>query len=133
MAGSFASLIGLAIFVPFVAAFWVGILGLKRCGTNGIWWTMATGIALATIGMLGYITGIFIAMGGGLRNQPGSWIQIALLLGALIPVGSLVFAAGFALHGLKAGRARDRQDELEQLTAAMSEEINQLRGSDSTP
>lgn len=131
MGVSFASLISLAVVVPFVAAFWVGILGLKRCGKNGAWWTMATGIALGTIGMLGYAATLALAFGGGFRNPNGSWIQIGLLLGTLIPVGSLVFAAGFALHGLKPGRARERQDELEQLTAAMNEEINQLRGSES--
>jgi hypothetical protein len=31
------------------------------------------------------------------------------------------------MHGLKASRSASRMQELEQLTAAMSEEINQLR------
>ena len=40
-----------------------------------------------------------------------------------------VIAFGFAMHGLKASRSASRMQELEQLTAAMSEEINQLRAS----
>jgi hypothetical protein len=39
----------------------------------------------------------------------------------------ILFSIGFAIHGFAAARIANRTEELEQLTAAMSEEINRLR------
>lgn len=56
-------------------------------------------------------------------------MMMLIAFSAIPALGSLLFAIGFAIHGLKATRAASRLQELEQLTAAMSEEINQLRQS----
>jgi NAD-dependent DNA ligase len=64
----------------------------------------------------------------GLFLLSGSHSSLILFCISAIPaLGSLLFAMGFAIHGLRAARLANRVRELEQLTAAMSEEINQLR------
>jgi hypothetical protein len=52
------------------------------------------------------------------------WIYVPAMVSML---GSTLFAVGFAMHGLRSARATERQTELEQLVAAMAEEMDQLR------
>lgn len=81
---------------------------------------MATGVTFSTIGLMISIGGMFLLSG------PGSSL-ILFCISTIPSLGSLLFAIGFAMHGLKASRSASRMQELEQLAAAMSEEINQLR------
>jgi hypothetical protein len=42
-------------------------------------------------------------------------------------LGGLVFVAGFAMHGLRRKASREREQQLEAVTAAMSEELRVAR------
>lgn len=114
------------VTLPVLVAQWVGILGLRHANKDGAWWTMAIGVALSTLGIVLYVGGMFLWSTLGGRGG-GSFVMIAA--SSVPALGSLLFAIGFAMHGLRAARAAQRVQELEQLAAAMSEEINQLRGS----
>jgi hypothetical protein len=81
---------------------------------------MAAGVTCSTIGLMISIGGMFLLSG------PGSSL-ILFRISAVPSLGSLLFAIGFAMHGLRASRSASRMQELEQLTAAMSGEITQLR------
>ena len=117
--------LGFLVTLPVLVAQWIGILGLRHGGKGGAWWSMAAGVALSTLGAVTSIASMFLLSGGW-----GSGEMLALIAFSAIPaLGSLLFAIGFAMHGLRATRAASRLQELEQLTAAMSEEINQLRQS----
>jgi MFS family permease len=124
MAFSGFFMLGYLITLPVLVAEWIGILGLRHVGKNGAWWSMAAGVALSTLGVVMSIAGAFLLSYGG---GGGSGFPVIIAMSAIPALGSLLFAIGFAMHGLKATRAASRLQELEQLTAAMSEEINQLR------
>lgn len=116
-------MLGTLVTLPVLVAQWVGILGLRHVGRSGAWWSMAAGVALSTLGFVTYFAGAFFFSRGS-----GGGTEYLVLIASTIPaLGSLLFAIGFAMHGLKASRSASRMQELEQLTAAMSEEINQLR------
>lgn len=114
------------VSLPVLVAQWVGILGLRHAGKSGAWWSMAAGVALGTLGMLMSVGGMFLWSTLGGRGS-GNFLFMAA--SALPALGTLLFAIGFAIHGLRASRSAQRVEELEQLAAAMSEEINRLRGS----
>ena len=117
-------MLGVIVSLAILVAQWVGILGLRHVGRSGAWWSMAVGVAFSTLGLITSFALPFLfsrGIGGGSQN-------FAFIASSAIPAfGSLLFAIGFAMHGLKASRSASRMQELEQLTAAMSEEINQLR------
>jgi hypothetical protein len=116
-------LLGLLVSLPALVAHWIGILGLRHGGRNGPWWSMATGVVLTTLGMMTSLGSNFF-----IHGSPGAWTSLVLYFqSAATAFGSLLFAIGFAVHGLRAARAASRLRELEQLAAAMSEEIHQLR------
>ena len=116
-------MLGTLVTLPVLVAQWVGILGLRHVGRSGAWWSMAAGVALSTLGFVTYFAGAFFFS----RGSGGGTDYLVLIASAIPALGSLLFAIGFAMHGLKASRSASRMQELEQLTAAMSEEINQLR------
>jgi hypothetical protein len=116
-------MLGTLVTLPVLVAQWVGILGLRHVGRSGAWWSMAAGVALSTLGFVTYFAGAFFFS----RGSGGGTEYLVLIASAIPALGSLLFAIGFAMHGLKASRSASRMQELEQLTAAMSEEINQLR------
>jgi hypothetical protein len=116
-------MMGYLITLPVLVAEWIGILGLRHGGKSGAWCSMAAGVALSTLGVITSFASTFL-LRGGWGNQE-FLMMIAFM--AIPALGSLLFAIGFAMHGLKASRAASRMQELEQLTTAMSEEINQLR------
>ncbi len=119
-------MLGTLVTLPVLVAQWVGILGLRHVGRSGAWWSMAAGVVLSTLGFVTYFAGaFFFSRGSGI----GSEYLVLIAMSAIPALGSLLFAIGFAMHGLKASRSASRMQELEQLTAAMSEEINQLRAS----
>lgn len=127
-------IIGLIFFLGLMSGFWAGIAGLWKARRSAAWWMMAIGIAFLTIGPLLYGLGLWTMMSsfragatGSSTFPTGSTITL-MASGLLIPVGLLLFSIGFALHGFAAARAVNRAEELDQLAAAMSEEINRLRG-----
>ena len=117
--------------LPILIGQWVGILGLGKVSRNGAWWCMMSGIACSTLGAIGsaifiilMISGLSGRMSGGMT---GGTISV-IVAGGLSGLGSLLFAIGFALHGLHASRAQVRIGELEAIAAAQGEELNRQRG-----
>jgi MFS family permease len=123
MAVSGYFMMGFLVTLPVLVAEWVGILGLRHAGKNGAWWSMAAGVALSTLGVATSLASTFFLRGGWGNSE---FVMLIAIM-AIPALGSLLFAIGFAMHGLRASRAAGRMQELEQLTTAMSEEINQLR------
>jgi len=108
------------VTLPVLVAQWVGIFGLSHTDKRGAWWSMAAGAGFSTLGVLTAV--------GSMFHLPSSNSSLIVLGANAIPaLGSLLFAIGFAIHGLRAARLANRAKELEQLTAAMSEEINRLK------
>jgi len=133
---SLAGIIALVVFLGLMSGFWAGIVGLWKAKRGAAWWLMAIGITLGTIGPILYSVGSFILIQslsssmsttGVVSPRPSAFSGILMAGGLLIPVGLILFSIGFAIHGFAAARIANRTEELEQLTAAMSEEINRLR------
>ena len=122
MTTTWFSLIGL-ISLPILIAQWVGVIGLRR-GPRGLaWGLMTAGMAVNTLSLFLPVILAFAA-----RNGPAGsfgWMYFSSTL--VSTSGAMLFAVGFAMHGLRSARAIERQGELEQLAAAMSEEIDRLR------
>ncbi len=121
---------GYLVMLPVLIAQWVGVVGLRRAGKSGAWWSMATGTACSTIAPILSMLAmslIFPRLSGSSTSVYGSISTLAIAFSGLSMLGGLLFAIGFAMHGLKATRAASRMQDLEQLTAAMSEEIEKLR------
>jgi hypothetical protein len=123
-------LTGLIGLVPLIAQ-WVGLMAMRDQRT-GAWWTMTTGTAIQTLGTVG-IAAVMILMFTVLRN-PGtstdslvSYGSVMMLAGLAVGGGSLLFAVGFAIHGLTRRAAGEREQQLEAMTAAMAEELRVLR------
>lgn len=121
------SLIGLIVPVLFSVALIIGLRGAGRLGRGGAWWTMTIGAGLVII------PGALLLIGGVLGLPLGGWTfggspVVAQYIGASVAiapfVGACVFLIGFAMHGLKLARTAERIQDLEQLTGAMTEEIN---------
>ncbi|QJE95739.1 hypothetical protein [Luteolibacter luteus] len=127
MASTAVSLLGLVLMIAMIAGLWVGVLGLRQAGRNGAWWTMmlaVCGITLGTLGFAGLTFALSTSLAGG---SGGAGMAIFGIFSMLVPFSVLLFIIGFAIHGLKTARVNQRIRELEQLTEAMSEEINRLR------
>lgn len=126
-------IVALILFLGLMSGFWAGIAGLWKARRGAAWWMMAIGMAFLTIGPLLYGLGLWTMMSSFRTGAPsGSTFPtgptiVLMASGLLIPFGLLLFSVGFAIHGFAAARAANRAEELEQLTAAMSEEINRLR------
>lgn len=128
---------GLALLfvLALVAGLWVGVLGHRKAGRDGAWWTMLVALVLISIGVLvPALTGWLFFESMSNRMSPGGSPGLATpLLGILamlsytfLPLGLLLFSIGFALNGLKAGRIFARMKELEQVSGAMGEEISRM-------
>ena len=135
-ASSFAGVIALILFLGLMSGFWAGIVGLWKARRGAAWWLMAIGITLGTIGPVLYSVGSWIMIQsisssmsttGSFSPRPSAFSGVLMAGALLIPVGLILFSVGFAIHGFAVARAANRTEELEQLTAAMSEEINRLR------
>lgn len=126
MASAAFSLVWLVFLIAVLAGLWVGVLGLRQGGRNGAWWTMMIAISGITLGALGLACMGSIMLGSGPSSGPSPMVLVGIA-SLLIPFSSLLFVIGFAIHGLKTARVRERMQELEQLTEAMSQEINRLR------
>jgi hypothetical protein len=134
---------GLALLfvLAMVAGLWVGVLGHRKAGRDGAWWTMLVALVLISIGVLvPALTGwlMFESMsnrisGGGSPGLATPLLGIlAVLSYTFLPLGLLLFSIGFALNGLKAGRIFARMKELEQVSDAMGEEISRLSSTEPT-
>lgn len=91
-------------------------------GASG--WLMAIG----TVCSVGPVFVILLMFVNDIPKAPGplgAAVLFVLLL-LIAPLGIVFFATGFALHGLKVVRHRERIRELEQIRAAMEEEVSRL-------
>ena len=122
----------LVFFLAVLGGLWIGVLGHGKAGRGGAWWSMLAGLALLSFGVFfsalfgGLVYGSLV--GGSGSGTPGT-PAIGMMQGisfCCIPLGSLLFATGFALNGLKSGRVAGRVEELEQVSSAMGEEITRL-------
>jgi hypothetical protein len=139
-ASSWIGIVLLVLFLALMSGFWAGIAGLWKAKRGPAWWLMAIGITFGTIGPVLYSAGSWmlfqslsasLSSGGATPPTPSFGFSAlpGLLMagGLLIPVGLILFSIGFAIHGFGAARTANRAEELEQLAAAMSEEITRLR------
>lgn len=135
MTSMLAGCVAFLFFLAMVAGLWVGVLGHRKAGRDGAWWTMLAGSILITIGIVvpalaGWM--VFETMSssraGGSPPSLGTPFLgvLAVLSYTLLPLGLILFSIGFALNGLKAGRIFARMKELEQVSDAMGEEISRL-------
>lgn len=112
--------------LPLLIALWIGVLAIRRTRRTGAWWTMLAGVICSSLGALYPVAAFLLVALNGSSSGPAPASRI--IAGTALPLfGSLLFAIGFALHGLKAAAAANRQRELEELTTAMSAEIEILR------
>lgn len=111
---------------------WVGVMAM-RDERNGAWWTMMIGTAMSTLGALGTVIAMVVMFTniGGSRGYGfsgmSSSITIFLAVAGMHILGGLVFASGFAMHGLRRKAAREREQQLETIAAAMGEELRVAR------
>lgn len=102
-------------------------LGIHRMGKSrrgGDWYTMFLGILFLTIA-----TFCLLVMAAGFRNKNYSdgWELLIQLAGFGILVGPFLFSVGFAIHGVKTSRLRNRITELEMMNLAQATELARLR------
>lgn len=125
----------LLFFLAMVAGLWVGVLGHRKAGRDGAWWTMLAGMILITVGIFVPALAWWLLFesisssraGGGSPGLGAPFLGVlAVLSYTLLPLGLILFSIGFALNGLKAGRIFARMKELEQVSDAMGEEISRL-------
>jgi hypothetical protein len=136
-ASTWIGIVLLVLFLALMSGFWAGIVGLWKARRGPAWWLMAVGITLGTIGPVLYSAGSWMLLrsfsSAAASGSPPTSFGFAALPGVLmaggllIPVGLILFSIGFAIHGFATARTANRADELEQLAAAMSEEITRLR------
>jgi len=130
MASSFLGLLGVLPAIVALVAQWVGVMAM-RDERNGAWWTMMAGTAMSTLGALGAGAAMVLmfsnmSSSSGISGMQSSMIMFAAVAG-LQTLGGLVFASGFAMHGLRRKAAREREQQLETITTAMGEELRVAR------
>jgi len=130
MANSFLGLLGVLPAIVALAAQWIGVMAM-RDERNGAWWTMMVGTAMSTLGALGAGAAMVLmfsnmSSSSGISGMQSSMIMFAAVAG-LQTLGGLVFASGFAMHGLRRKAAREREQQLETITTAMGEELRVAR------
>jgi hypothetical protein len=121
------SLIAIVVFVAILTGLWTGVVGLRQAGRNGAWWTMLTAMVGITLGIVAYGVFMWILIDQSSRGTSAPNMNFLPVMIMMIPASLLLFSIGFAMHGLKTTRVQERLNELEQLTGAMSEEIDRLR------
>jgi len=129
MASSFLGLIGVLPAIVALVGQWIGVMAM-RDERNGAWWTMMIGTAMSTLGALGTVASMvlmFAGMGSSGASGMSSTMIVFAAVAGMHTLGGLVFASGFAMHGLRRKAARERELQLEAMTAAMSEELQVAR------
>ena len=136
------SAIVLIFLLGVAAGLWIGLGGLWRSRRGPAWWLMATGVTLNTLGPIAMVAGSMMQMAafqraaaaGSFTGSQSNGAEVLMVGGGfMIPIGLMLFAIGFALHGMRTARAQQRIGELEQLTQAMDEEISRLKKEPSRP
>jgi len=121
-------MLGILGFIPALLALvaeWIGVMAMRKRKGKG-WWLMAVGVGLSTLGPLVALIGALV----GFANVHSSGMGFEIVIGALMlgsAGGSVLFAIGFALHGLGVNAALERQEQLETMAAAMANEMQRLR------
>ena len=123
---------GSLLALPVLVAYWVGVISLGKSGRNVAWWCMMIGMALSTLGMLGSLVSMGIMFsgfrtGGGVGSTDSRMVLMMVISG-IGGIGSLLFAIGFAMYGLKSRRASERTEELERVLEAQQEQISRQEG-----
>ena len=130
MAASALSLYSL-FGLPILIAQWIGVLGLRRASRGVPWLLVVSGVCINYLMALWPFISVLISFS---MHASGNlwWIYLPAMVSML---GGTLFAVGFAMHGLRSARATERQTELEQLVAAMSEDLQRMqeRGTGSRP
>jgi len=127
-----SSYFGIFSVIPgiiLVAAQWVGVMAMRGERT-GAWRTMMIGTVIGTarpLLSLGAAVMMFADKWGSLSWGGLRYLGMSSGFWLFGVIGNLIFAAGFALHGLKRRAAREREQQLEAMTAAMAEELRVLR------
>jgi hypothetical protein len=103
----------------FVAQ-WTGILALRRSSRGFPWILMIAGVSIGSLMVFWPFIADLLSF-----EMHLSW---SYLPGLISTLGSMLFAVGFAIHGLRSARATERQAELELLVAAMAEDLQRLQG-----
>ncbi|MEK7953967.1 hypothetical protein [Luteolibacter soli] len=106
---------------------WAGIVFLRRSSARLPWWLMFSGLLVGTLTSIYFIVGPMIGLSRFGNPRIWEWWSMASRL------GGVAFAVGFTLYALQMARAFQRQAELEQLVAAMSEDMDRLRSEGSRP
>jgi hypothetical protein len=110
----------LGTLVLFLAK-WTGVIFLRRSAARLPWALMVAGVAVTTLITAASLLA-FVLPSSPLRiSEAYQWIGLGHHF------GNVTFAIGFALHGMQASRAGSRVQELEQVAAAMSEEMSRMR------
>lgn len=115
--------------VVLLAPMCIGILGIRRAGKGGAWWTMFAGMVLLSLGWLS-IAGfsLLLVFSARASSPAAAWMLSLPSIGSIgLASGTCVFAFGYCFHGLRIGNLRKRNEELEQLSHHLSEEIQRLR------
>lgn len=122
------------IVLPILIGLWVGVVGLSKAGRGGAWWAMLAGVVLLSLGLVVTTVGTILLFQSitasiGSASSGGStasyeWVQVIAVGGAIcLGMGLLSFTIGFALHGFKVRRVRERISELEMVVEAQTEQI----------
>jgi hypothetical protein len=104
----------------FFVAQWAGVIFLRRSSARVPWGLMVAGLLINTLTSIFLLLGPMIGISLFRSGRAFEWWWRAPQF------GNVTFALGFALYGLQMARASQRQGELEQLVAAMSEEVDRL-------
>ncbi|HEX7260847.1 MAG TPA: hypothetical protein VF258_03450 [Luteolibacter sp.] len=114
--------------LPVLIGQWIGILGLRKTGRNPAWWFTMVGICCSTLGLIVYAIFMGLMASGQSHLLHSSSIEVSIFAcRGFSALGSLLFAIGFAVHGLRASRIHQRVTELEAIAAAQSDELDRLR------
>lgn len=129
-------LLSVLIWIPVFVALWVGVIGLAKAGRGGAWWAMLSGLVLFTLGLVVVVVGsvllsrVITGMSGGPPSTSSfEWMQVVVIASVVsIGFGFLLFSIGFAMHGFRARRLRERIDELEMVVEAQNEQLSRSAG-----
>ncbi|MCW1885833.1 hypothetical protein OKA04_13920 [Luteolibacter flavescens] len=117
--------------LPILIAQWIGVLNLRRKREGASWILMLTGTIIGSLTPLLPILRLILSGLSVRIPNLGEWfIFLPAMVGIL---GSMLFFVGFAMHALRISRGNDRAAELEQLAAAMAQEIDRLKAERGTP
>jgi hypothetical protein len=129
MSSIFGGGIGFLLVLPVLIAQWIGVIALGKSGRHPAWWCMMVGTVLTTISaVLSVLAMVIVVTGTGGYGFGVSFLIVSGLWG----LGSLVFAVGFAMHGLRSNRVMHRVEELESLIAAQGEQLNRQNPGESS-